>query len=164
MTIEIDELLKPAVEAFKSRAQSAIDAETAKMAAVLRVRYKDADQGSIIAGLPTPRLQFRWENRRRPDSSLPFTCWYEMVFALKKHDIRNDDEQGYGVIELGSTAAAGGNPTPWENGNLCDATPFRDGAHASWDAEQFGGWPVYVIAPDGRYAIATDHHKQGEAK
>jgi hypothetical protein len=69
-----------------------------------------------------------------------------------EHDIRNDEKQGFGVIELGSTSVGGGR-LPWD-GELSHATPFRDGAHAHWDAKQFGNLPIYVVAPDGRFVKA----------
>lgn len=151
---DIDELLRPAFEALKHRAAFAIEQASAKIENVRRVRYGDANKASLV-DLPTPRLQFRWEHKQHTCSNLEFTCWYEMVFALHEHDVRNDDKQGFGVVELGSTAVGGGTP-PWERGALGDATPFRDGVHAKWDRKQFGGWPIYVIAPDGRTALMND--------
>jgi hypothetical protein len=39
--------------------------------------------------------------------------------------------------------------TSGDGGQRYADTPFRDGAHAKWDAIQLGDPPIFVIAPDG---------------
>lgn len=148
---EADELLKPVFKMFKRQAAAAIREKTAEIENILRVDY-DADPATRPEGLPVPRLQLRWESAG--DGMWERVCHYELVFALQEHDCRNDAKTGFAVVQLGRTRQGGGDPD-WSEG-LERRTPFRDGAHAKWDAAQFGGLPVYVIAPDGRHALAAD--------
>lgn len=144
--IDIDELLQPAIEAFKQTAQDAIDEATEKMTNVLQVRY-ETEPGMNPDGCPLPRLQFRWEEHDRG-----YVCHYEFVFPLDELDIRCTDfnNSRFAVVELGRTKSSGGS---WDWGaGLGRETPYRDGAHAKWDAPHFGNPPTYVIAPDGRFA------------
>jgi len=50
---------------------------------------------------------------------------------------------------------ASGIPCASHSGERFADTPFRDGAHAKWDAEQLK-LPVYVIAPDGMTFLVED--------
>ena len=98
--------------------------------------------------LPTPRLQFRWAFNEDPEG-LEYRCWYELIFLIRDADCRGEIGIPYeACVTLGATNV-GGQEEPWKRG-LSTATPFRDGAHATWDSEQFGGLPIWIIAPDGR--------------
>lgn len=112
--------------------------------------------------LPAPRMQLRWEASALPGN--PWRCHYELVILLNKFDIRRDVYKGTNLLKrklpremaipmkppsLRTTS----NPYPPCTANdgktrFADE-PFRDGAHALWDAEQLGKLPVFVIAPDG---------------
>lgn len=144
---EADELLKPVFKSFKRQAVAAIREKRAEIANILRVDY-DAPPATRPEGLPVPRLQLRWEHA--DDGMYERVCHYELVFALQEYDCRNDAKTGFGVVQLGRTNQGGAEPKWGEELGRC--TPFRDGAHALWDAAHFGGLPVFVIAPDGQHA------------
>lgn len=112
--------------------------------------------------LPAPRLQIRWEVN--PDSEsryYEYLCHYELVMPLREHDIRREvyDDSGKMtgkrtelVIPMGGPSKRGSDHPPCTVPNsdqLCFDAPYRNGAHASWDAEALGGLPVWVIALDG---------------
>ena len=106
--------------------------------------------------LPVPRLQLRWvpSTRKR---EYQWECHYELVMPLREHDIRREDEDGRDVrsefvVAMKEPQLRGSTGVPCQapdGTRYCD-TPFRDGAHAHWDAEVLGNLPVYVIAPDGK--------------
>lgn len=145
---DADALLKPVFAAFKRQAAQAIREAQAEIENVLKVEY-DAPEVARPIGLPVPRLQLRWEEAA--DSMRERICHYEMVFPLREHDCRNRAKANFAVVTLGRTHQSGARPD-W-GVDLGWRTPYRDGAHAQWDAEVFGGLPIYVIAPDGRAAI-----------
>jgi hypothetical protein len=102
-----------------------------------------------------PHLRLRWEKSDRADCD--WLCHYELVIPFDEHDIRREvyDKNGEfvaekfcNVISMGSTTRRKSSEPPC-NGNIFDA-PFRDYAHAKWDAMKLGNLPIYVIAPDGR--------------
>lgn len=109
--------------------------------------------------LPAPRLQLRWE-KSTIDQTYQWECHYELVIALGKHDIRAEQNGPRGgrlpnlkelVVPLKPPSLRDGGhiPCTWPDGTRCYDSPYRDGAHAMWDAEQLGNLPIYVIAPDG---------------
>lgn len=110
--------------------------------------------------LPAPRLQLRWEPSDLR-SGYQWECHYELVLPLGEYDIRREqyDEDGTEleekiselVIPMKQPSLRGGSGTPCTAGDgsrYCDG-PYRDGAHALWDAKLIGNLPVFVIAPDG---------------
>lgn len=144
---DIDQLLSPAIDAFKERAQSAIDKTIRQMENVLRVTYRP-DASVAPEGCPSPRLQLRWVHGEYGGR----TCYYEFVFPLKTLDIRNDDDAenpAICVIQLGRTNVSGDEDCR----PLSKRAPYRDGAHAQWDAPHFGNPPIYIIGPDGSFAL-----------
>lgn len=145
---EVDGLLKPAFKRLKRDAMAAIRQAQDEMKGVLKVLYA-APAEMRPEGLAVPRLQLRWEDT--PGGTHDRVCHYELVFPLHQHDCRNDPGTGFAVVQLGRTNQSGG-PVDYWAGNLADRTPYRDGCHAQWDSEIFGGLPIYVIAPDGRSA------------
>lgn len=108
--------------------------------------------------ITSARIQLRWE-------VLPYDygwkCHYELILPLGEFDVRREDRRGrkirdHLVIKLcKSTTTRQGGRTP------CDASgwmgpgaryfdpPYRDGAHAAWDAALLGNIPIVCIAPDG---------------
>ena len=108
--------------------------------------------------LPAPRLQLRWV--KSDHSRFQWECHYELVIPLDKHDIRAEQEGPRGgrlpplkelVVPMKPPTLRGSTDIPCTSPSgerYCD-TPFRDGAHAHWDAEVLGNPPIYVIAPDG---------------
>lgn len=102
-------------------------------------------------GLPTPRLQFRWELLKRGKDEIEgsdWLCHYELVIRLGKNDIRNPREykqESEKAMPLGGTKV---NTTvePLRNGTV--QTPFRDSGHMKWDAEQLGIKHCYAIYGD----------------
>lgn len=123
-----------------------------------------------LAELPAPRLQLRWERntgaprgRFMMATDVEWLCHYELVLPLGEFDIRREvyDEDGDQIGEVdvlvvplkGPTIrTSGANVVPcWDHREgraYCDG-PFRDSAHAKWDAALLGNLPVFVIAPDG---------------
>jgi hypothetical protein len=99
-------------------------------------------------GLPTPRMQFRWEPIAKPADGFNWFCHYELVLHLRMNDIRNPHEfkkDGELTVELGGTRMSGDSPM------MRDGTvdvPFRDGAHSCWDGAQIGNPPVFAIFGD----------------
>lgn len=108
--------------------------------------------------LPAPRLQLRWAVSIEP--GYQWMCHYELVIPLGKSDIRAEQEGPRGGKKKNLTELAIPIKPPSFRGSTCtpctgmDGTryydaPYRDGAHAQWDAEVLGNPPIYVIAPDG---------------
>lgn len=99
-------------------------------------------------GLPTPRLQFRWEKIAKPKDGMNWMCHYELVLKLDTYDIRNPHEYkkpGELTLPLGGTLVGKWEREPfWPENGVVD-TPFRDGAHAHWDGLQLGIKHVYAI-------------------
>lgn len=109
--------------------------------------------------LPAPRLQLRWTPSEHPGWT--WACHYELVLPLDKYDIRAEQEGPRGgkrpsltelvvPIKAPSLRSGGSTPCTAQNGDRYCDTPFRDGAHAQWDAKVLGEPPIYVIAPDGK--------------
>lgn len=113
------------------------------------------------ARLPTPRLQMRWEVNPDTESRYQYLCHYELVMPLGAHDIRREvyndegemtDKRDELVVPMGGPSMRGSNTPPClcgDGGDLYFDEPYRDGAHAKWDAEVLGGLPIWVIALDG---------------
>lgn len=110
--------------------------------------------------LPAPRMQLRWEADPE-DPSSGWLCHYEMVLRLEAVDIRGEVYRGSRLLKKRRTELAvpikeptlrlsANEPckTPDGKERFCD-TPYRDFAHARWDAKQLGDLPIFVIAPDG---------------
>lgn len=113
-----------------------------------------------VGPLPAPRLQLRWAEAEPNERGFQWACHYELVLPLGEHDIRREvyDEYGEQTGEVSELVAAlkpptlrdgGGYPCEAQDGTRYFDPPFRDGAHAQWDAAVLGGLPIYVIAPDG---------------
>lgn len=99
-------------------------------------------------GLPTPRLQFRWEPIDPPRDGYNWRCHYELVLKLDKYDIRNPSEY---KKDSEMMVALGGCMRGSERGPVMEGKadyPFRDGAHAYWDGKALGCPPVYSICGD----------------
>jgi hypothetical protein len=112
------------------------------------------------ASLPAPRLQLRWAEADDGDTHYQWHCHYELVLPLREPDIRREvyDDDGMQTGEVSELVVplnpptrrgGGGEPCRAQDGtSYCDA-PYRDGAHAGWDAAALGGLPVYVIDVQG---------------
>lgn len=108
--------------------------------------------------LPAPRLQLRWVPSE--DSRWRWQCHYELVLPLDKFDVRAEQEGPRGgrrpaltelavAIKPPSCRNSTATPCLAQDGTRYYDAPFRDGAHAMWDAKVLGNPPIYVIAPDG---------------
>ena len=112
--------------------------------------------------LPTPRLQLRWEKSEHP--GYRWQCHYELVILLDAYDVRREIYKNGRELkkklprELAipmKPPSLRGSSSHYPPCTSCDGkqryadTPFRDGAHAQWDAIQLGAPPIFVIAPDG---------------
>lgn len=147
---DVDELLAPVFESFKAQAELAIQNAVDSIKNILVTTYSP-DPAQIPKNLPAPRLQLRWENGDR--FNCDWVCHYELVFPLRPLDVRSTDNGNsrFGVVTLGRTLMRGGGETPpWHYDDIRNRRPYRDGVHADWDAEMFGGWPVYVFGDDKR--------------
>ena len=111
--------------------------------------------------LPAPRLQLRWapSNLTR---EYQWECHYELVLPLNAGDIRGEQEGPRGgrrpnlkelVVPMKPPSLRGSSntnpPCTAQDGTRFYDSPYRDGAHAYWDAKQLGNPPIFVIAPDG---------------
>lgn len=126
-----------------------------------------------VGKLPAPRLQLRWE-ATGDDQRYEWQCHYELVLPLGEYDIRrevyredsdDDEEVGYVdelVVAMNTPTLRGGNHTPCTSmqGERYYDAPYRDGAHASWDAAVLGNLPIYVVAPDGTHFSKTDDEEK----
>lgn len=118
----------------------------------------------------SPRLQLRWEAGKAPAGSVfehdefAWRCHYELVLPLGESDIRREiwkDGEEVGqrdelviAVKGCSLRGAGEDDVPCvhrADGSLYYDPPYRDGAHAKWDAALLGGLPIYCVAPDGRF-------------
>ncbi|MBH2008343.1 MAG: hypothetical protein I8H71_01450 [Xanthomonadaceae bacterium] len=117
--------------------------------------------------LPAPRLQLRWEPFSEERSGYNWQCHYELVIPLDKFDIRAEQEGPRGgrraalkelvvPIKPPSMRSTNGVPCTAPDGTRYYDAPYRDGAHAQWDAAVLGNPPIYVIAPDGRAFIKLE--------
>ena len=104
------------------------------------------------------RLQFRWEpaeDAMNNFGSRNWVCRYELLITLDEHDIRREDENGnkvhdFHVLEIGRTTRGSAfEPCRTESGDYVFDAPYRDGAHAVWDASKLGDLPIVSIAVDG---------------
>jgi hypothetical protein len=129
------------------------------------------DEAGLGATVPlTPRLQLRWEDGLAERDIFfgkgepVWLCHYELVLPLREHDCRREvwkDGEEVGSVEelvvaMKSPTLRGKNGTTpcigsHDSGKLYFDSPFRDGAHAKWDAPLLGGLPIYCVAPDGRF-------------
>lgn len=108
--------------------------------------------------LPAPRLQLRWA--KSSDIRWHWMCHYELVLPLDKYDVRATREGPRGgrlpplkelVIPIKEPSCRNSTRTPCvaQDGTMYYDSPFRDGAHAIWDAKLIGNPPIYAIALDG---------------
>jgi len=115
---------------------------------------------TVRPALPAPRLQLRWTKAEPNDRRYEWACHYELVIPLGEYDIRREsyDDDGNctkgpreAVIPMKPPSLRGSSQTPCQaqDGTRYYDPPFRDGAHAHWDAAVLGNPPIYVIAPDG---------------
>lgn len=112
--------------------------------------------------LPAPRLQLRWEPYEGESHfGANWACHYELVMPLGEFDIRreiyNDDGEQIAdreelVVSFKGPTLRGATTVPCygNSGELHADAPYRDGAHANWDAAALGGLPIFVVAPDGK--------------
>ena len=103
--------------------------------------------------LPCPRFEFRWRNTSGDWSSREVD--YNLVIPLKPYDCRgnlpdgsvNEKPSEYTVL-ISTTKVSGGKKRPVFDDGIVD-TPFRDGAHASWDRAGLDvDWPIIAVCED----------------
>lgn len=119
--------------------------------------------------MPAPRLELRWVDLKEPvngDFEWTVECIYSLVLKLGEHDIRGErsDDDGNDLpkvdtisFEMNRTRSTGTAASryylkKWGQDKV--DTPFRDHAHAHWDAEQLGYLPIYAVA-GGRAMLVT---------
>lgn len=115
------------------------------------------------ATLPTPRMQLRWKESQ--DTGYQWECHYELVILLDEYDVRREVYKNGRELKRKlprELAIPMNTPSQRNSSSLyppCTGgdgqsryadTPYRDGAHAKWDALQLGCPPIFVIAPDGK--------------
>ncbi|QTG12914.1 hypothetical protein G6M86_06515 [Agrobacterium tumefaciens] len=103
-------------------------------------------------------LQLRWE-AAPDDGRFPgrnWFCHYELVIPLQRWDVRREDNDGVPhvdelVIPIKPPTVRGGDREPCRDadGSYYFDLPYRDGAHAYWDAKLLGDPEVLCIAIDG---------------
>lgn len=98
------------------------------------------------ADMPAPRLELRWQaifDRRSKNQSV---CYYNLVIPLKETDIRRATAGDNTLsINIGRTDSVGFLTDEIDLARGTINTPFRDGAHAMWDAKHLGNLPVYAV-------------------
>lgn len=126
----------------------------------------ETDTLRVARGLPAlliPRLQLRWAAECPDDlgyGGYRWACHYELVLPLREFDMRREvyDDEGNRtgtVTELvvalkpPTMRESDSTPTVARDGSRYFDAPYRDGAHAQWDAAALGGLPIYVIGIDG---------------
>lgn len=131
----------------------------------------DAKELSQTPALPAPRLQLRWAaSTLRPGYN--WECHYELVLPLDEFDVRAERETEDGeplpklqelVIPIKGPSLRGSDRVPCQDigggARFYDA-PYRDGAHAMWDAKLIGNPPIFVIAPDGMAFAKPDEERE----
>ncbi len=126
--------------------------------------------------LPTPRLQLRWTPSTLK-RDYRWECHYELVILLGEFDVRREAYRDGRQLkkklprELAiamkgpSLRESSETPCTAMDGTRYADTPFRDGAHATWDAVQLGCPPIFVIAPDGKaFRVEYDAQEVRNAK
>lgn len=127
------------------------------------------DGTEILVALPSPRLQLRWDFAPKDlakERSCKYQCHYELVLPLQEHDIRAEIYKGERVvgkrtelvvpIKQGQLRDCAMEPCVWKDEFYYFDPPFRDGAHAMWDAKLLGNPPIIVIALDGTALRKTE--------
>lgn len=118
--------------------------------------------------MPAPRLELRWRDIEKQTDQNTVECVYSLVLSLGPHDIRAEREREDGEplpnvmelsVQLGRTLSNNNAKRRYDSMRDEVQTPYRDGAHAQWDAEQLGGLPIYAVA-DGR-AWLVPRNKEG---
>jgi hypothetical protein len=116
--------------------------------------------------MPAPRLELRWIDLEKPHvDHYEYTveCVYSLVLPLGEFDIRRERVADDGTelpdapthsAELGRTRSTGNSTKRyWEKEDAID-TPYRDGAHAHWDAKHLGNLPIYAVAAGRAMLVA----------
>lgn len=106
--------------------------------------------------MPAPRLELRWTDEGAPfRDGYTIACVYSVVIKLGDYDIRKERvDENYEPLpnvpthsaELGKTLSTGEVGRKWHREQDAIGTPYRDGAHAQWDAKQLGNLPIYAVA------------------
>jgi len=99
--------------------------------------------------LPLPRLQLTWT--KKPENA--WTCSYDLLLPVGQGDVRNEakaGKPGYTTANISATEIEDWDGPIDETGRL--TTPFRDGAHAAWDAHRLG-FPAFVVFGRARRQI-----------
>jgi hypothetical protein len=127
---------------------------------VLQLETDDFEEGTTVttipeSDMPAPRLELRWEDRSGLERGYTCACVYSLVLRLDEYDIRAErvDDDGESLpkvrelrAELGTTLSDGLAAKRYCPGPDTVDEPFRDGAHAQWDADQLGNPPIYAVA------------------
>ena len=112
--------------------------------------------------LPAPRLELRWAPGTEGWGSC--TCFYNLVLPLDKYDVRRERTRKKGeriaelTMEIGATQRMGGGGSPLQEWGI--ATPYRDGAHALWDAKLLGNLPIYAVCEGKAQLVAYRPEQQ----
>jgi len=108
--------------------------------------------------LPAPRLELVWVQKDYPeDPMFNWECSYNIVMPLGEHDIRREREglpdRDELVVNLSKTRVGLHRETGPVYPDHID-TPFRDGAHASWDSVNMRGLGVYAVCGDKAFEVS----------
>ncbi len=99
--------------------------------------------------LPAPRLELRW--RREGDDWSVAWCDYQLVLPLRDGDLRRE-WTGTDTLTLRITTTRRTSPGPASDQHPVSRAgidvPYRDAAHAEWDAAALHGVPVFVVCDD----------------
>lgn len=116
------------------------------------------------ADMPAPRLELRYRHATPEDGfdGYPTVCEYNFVFPLGKYDIRAEYNDKTQTVRINLSATTRALEKCYSAEYDIVDTPYRDGAHAMWDAWYFGKPPIYAVA-HGR-AMLVENTTKGPNK
>lgn len=120
--------------------------------------------------MPAPRLQFRWKLAKSgavlTGDRKEWALHYEIVLQLRTGDarrnvVKNGVAVGYrerSTVPLREPVVYTTDKAPGLTGDgmICFDVPMREMAPALVDAEQLGGLPIFMVAPDGKQWIKRE--------
>lgn len=106
--------------------------------------------------LPTPRLELRWREATEKEVLgrsifLSHACDYGLVIPVERTDVRSNLQHPDGTEDIGALYEVFYSfSTTLSSEPINDFhAPYRDGTHATWDADKLGGLPIYVRSMTG---------------
>ena len=121
-----------------------------------------------ISALPAPRLELRWSKAEGQEAWGHSICQYGLVMPLREHDIRRESWKTEDIMSendevfyvFGTTKVTRSETrTPYDSRMNVVDTPFRDGAHALWDANILNNLPIFATC-EGKATKIVDNPRK----